>query len=59
MSVEGVSAALVHGIEALAARCVAAGYPVVTDDRLEGFKRVFVSDPFGNRLEFLEPVANR
>jgi catechol 2,3-dioxygenase-like lactoylglutathione lyase family enzyme len=46
---------LVHGIEALAARCMTAGYPVVADDRLEGFKRIFVFDPFGNRIELLEP----
>ena len=35
---------LVHGLEALSARCVAAGYPVVTDSLLEGYKRVFVSE---------------
>jgi catechol 2,3-dioxygenase-like lactoylglutathione lyase family enzyme len=46
---------LVHGIEELVARCVAAGYPVLTDTPLEGYKRVFVSDPFGNRIELLEP----
>ena len=48
---------LVQGIEELAAKCVAAGYPVVADDMLDDFKRVFVFDPFGNRIELLEPVA--
>ncbi len=48
---------LVHGIEELAARCAAAGYPVITDNPLEGYKRVYVSDPFGNRIELLELLA--
>lgn len=50
-------ALLVYDVEQVAARCVSAGYPVVTDEPLEGYNRVYVSDPFGNRLELLEPVA--
>ncbi|ALC90827.1 glyoxalase [Bacillus sp. FJAT-18017] len=30
------------------------GIEVIEDDNLPGAKRFFVSDPFGNRLEFLE-----
>jgi catechol 2,3-dioxygenase-like lactoylglutathione lyase family enzyme len=30
------------------------GYEVI-DDELAGFFRVYVSDPFGNRIELLEP----
>ena len=30
----------------------AAGYEVKDDDPLEGIERIFVFDPFGNRLEF-------
>lgn len=45
----------VRGLGQLVARCVAAGFPPVTDESLEGFDRVYVSDPFGNRLELLEP----
>jgi hypothetical protein len=40
----------------LAERCRAAGYPPTTDERLEGVNRVYVSDPFGNRIELLEPA---
>jgi hypothetical protein len=36
-------------------RCAAAGFPPVSDEPLEGFDRVYVSDPFGNRIELLEP----
>lgn len=50
-------ALLVRGVEEMAARCVAAGYPVVSEEPLEGYERVYVSDPFGNRIELLEPVA--
>ena len=32
------------------------GYDVIEDDRLPGFNRFYVSDPFGNRLEFMEKV---
>ena len=47
-------ALLVRGLTALAERCRAAGYAPVTDEPLEGFNRVYVFDPFGNRIELLE-----
>lgn len=43
----------VADVSALAARAQAAGLEVVEDTELEGVKRVFIHDPFGNRLEFL------
>lgn len=46
----------VDDVPALAARARAAGYEVIDDDRLEGFERIYIYDPFGNRLEFLQPV---
>ena len=46
------------GLTALAARCKAAGFTVVTDEPLEGFERVYVFDPFGNRLELLEATGS-
>ena len=49
-------ALLVENLSALAERCRAAGYRAVTDEPLEGFDRVYVFDPFGNRLELLEPI---
>ncbi len=33
----------------------AAGYEVKDDDPLDGVDRIFVFDPFGNRLEFQAP----
>jgi catechol 2,3-dioxygenase-like lactoylglutathione lyase family enzyme len=47
-------ALLVRGLPELAARCRAAGFPPMTDEPLEGFDRVYVLDPFGNRIELLE-----
>jgi hypothetical protein len=32
------------------------GVQVIDDDALPGFFRVYVSDPFGNRIELLEPL---
>ena len=46
-------ALLVAGLSELAAALRRAGYEV-TDDPLEGQPRIYVSDPFGNRLELIE-----
>jgi catechol 2,3-dioxygenase-like lactoylglutathione lyase family enzyme len=47
---------LVRGLDALIADLRGAGHAVVDDDEpLEGYHRVYVSDPFGNRLELMEP----
>lgn len=46
---------LVDDLPALAARCRAAGAEVIDDDALETHDRVFVHDPFGNRIELMEP----
>jgi hypothetical protein len=32
---------------------------VTTDEPLEGYLRVYVDDPFGNRLELMEPRSAR
>jgi catechol 2,3-dioxygenase-like lactoylglutathione lyase family enzyme len=41
------------GLEALAARLVAAGAKVRWDSEIPGVTRFFVADPWGNRLELL------
>jgi catechol 2,3-dioxygenase-like lactoylglutathione lyase family enzyme len=33
-----------------------AGVKIVGDEPLEGYDRVYVYDPFGNRIELMEPV---
>jgi catechol 2,3-dioxygenase-like lactoylglutathione lyase family enzyme len=52
-------ALLVPDLAGLKARCRAAGVETVTDEPLEGFDRFYAADPFGNRLEFLQPTADR
>jgi catechol 2,3-dioxygenase-like lactoylglutathione lyase family enzyme len=47
-------ALLVDDVRALAAALSAAGCRVVDDEPLEGYDRVYVDDPFGNRIELLE-----
>lgn len=49
-------ALLVRGLAELAARCEAHGHPATRDEPLEGYDRVYVADPFGNRLELMEHV---
>ena len=47
-------ALLVRGLRALVARLRAAGVKI-SEDPLDGFDRVYADDPFGNRLELMEP----
>ena len=49
---------LVEGLPDVIERCKRAGYKVVTDEPLEGYDRVYVYDPFGNRIELMEPKAS-
>ena len=48
---------LVTDLMALAATLGAAGFPVAFDEPLAGYHRVYVSDPFGNRIELMEQRA--
>jgi catechol 2,3-dioxygenase-like lactoylglutathione lyase family enzyme len=43
-------------LDALAERLTAAGVPVKWDDRLEGVRRFYAEDPWGNRLELCVPA---
>ena len=49
---------LVEDLPALVARLADAGIGVRADEPLDGFDRVYVDDPFGNRLELMEPAAS-
>ncbi len=46
---------LVEDLGALIEKAEAAGYRVISDEPLEGYSRVYIHDPFGNRLELMEP----
>ena len=46
---------LVAGLRNLAERLEAAGVDVTWDGEFPGHDRFYAHDPFGNRLEFLEP----
>ncbi len=43
-------------LDAARARLQAAGFPIRTDAELPGFRRFYTEDPFGNRVELLQPV---
>ena len=47
---------LVRNLHALRDRIESAGYRVTDDVPLEGYHRCHVRDPFGNRLELVEPI---
>ena len=47
----------VRGLDALQSRLETAGYETTSDDAtIPGVRRFYAHDPFGNRLEFLEPA---
>ena len=50
-------ALLVDGLDALAARLRDSGVPVQPGEPLDGYRHVYVDDPFGNRMELLEPTS--
>lgn len=45
----------VADIAATRQRCLAGGHPVRDDDDLPGYTRFYTDDPFGNRVEILQP----
>jgi len=49
---------LVSELRKLTEKLRKAGFDVSEDEPLIGYERVYVSDPFGNRLEFMERKAN-
>jgi catechol 2,3-dioxygenase-like lactoylglutathione lyase family enzyme len=51
-------ALLVQHLDALTEHLQRARVTIVTDEPLEGYNRIYVSDPFGNRIELLEPVSS-
>lgn len=48
---------LVRDLHALAEHLRASGVTVTDDGLMPGYRRIYVADPFGNRLELLEPEA--
>lgn len=49
---------LVDDVRAIASDAVRRGHRVVDDEPLEGYDRVYVDDPFGNRIELLQPAGD-
>jgi catechol 2,3-dioxygenase-like lactoylglutathione lyase family enzyme len=47
---------LVSDLKAIAERCRKAGHEIYQGPAIEGFERIFVKDPFGNRIELLQQV---
>ncbi len=51
------TSAWLTGLRDLAARLADAGVEVTWDGHFPGHDRFYAADPFGNRLEFLEPAG--
>ena len=49
---------IVRDLPALIATLKSHGYSVIEDQPLENYDRVYVDDPFGNRIELMEPVPS-
>ncbi len=50
-------ALLVDDLASLVATLHMVGVVVRDDEPLDGYARVYVDDPFGNRIELMEPIA--
>jgi catechol 2,3-dioxygenase-like lactoylglutathione lyase family enzyme len=48
---------LVDDIATIIAECRRRGLEIVDDEPLDGFERIYVYDPFGNRLELMQPTS--
>ena len=51
-------ALLVRGLDSLAKHLAVERIPIMEAEPIEGFRRFHVLDPFGNRIEFLEPDSS-
>ncbi len=47
---------IVSDLAALVTTLKAHGYRVAEDQPLDGYDRMYVDDPFGNRIELMEPL---
>ena len=48
-------ALLIADLRELKEKLGASGYSFKEDEPLEGYRRIYVDDPFGNRIELMEP----
>ena len=48
-------ALLTDDLDAVRVRLEVAGFPIRTDTELPGYRRLYTEDPFGNRIELLQP----
>src|SRR5581483_7087469 len=52
-------AVVVRGLDELREMLKAAGLSPIDDQSFPGYRRFYIADPFGNRLEFLEKSPDR
>jgi catechol 2,3-dioxygenase-like lactoylglutathione lyase family enzyme len=50
---------LVEDLTALKVALATGGYALKTDEPLEGYDRIYVDDPFGNRIELIELLTRK
>jgi catechol 2,3-dioxygenase-like lactoylglutathione lyase family enzyme len=51
-------ALLTDDLDAVRSRLEAAAFPIRSDVDLPGYRRFYTEDPFGNRVELLQPETN-
>jgi catechol 2,3-dioxygenase-like lactoylglutathione lyase family enzyme len=52
-------ALLVKNLPALIEKLTSLGYALRDDEPLDGYQRIYVDDPFGNRIELMERIRPR
>jgi catechol 2,3-dioxygenase-like lactoylglutathione lyase family enzyme len=48
---------LVEDLDEIVSRCEKSGYSFLAGEDVEGYRQVYVTDPFGNRIELLELIG--
>jgi catechol 2,3-dioxygenase-like lactoylglutathione lyase family enzyme len=48
---------LVEDLDELISRCRRFGYMIVAGEGVENYRQVYVTDPFGNRIELMELIC--
>jgi hypothetical protein len=56
-AIKAHSAFIVENVRSIATAVAAAGFAVKDDEPLAGYDRVYVADPFGNRIDLMQPTA--
>jgi catechol 2,3-dioxygenase-like lactoylglutathione lyase family enzyme len=48
---------VVNDLAGIEKRCADTGYSIIRDEQISDYDRIYVTDPFGNRIELLQKLS--